>query len=156
MQQLYPQASDGEARLLFIERQYGKDLTDELRRALHVHSICVAAPPNYWETIRSLAQIFENLDIPYALSGSLASSLYGLQRATLQIDFVVDLCETHLPSLYRHLESRYWLQREGIEIAIRQQTSFPLVHLESLLKVIVTLPGKLVLGVSSGLMRFGS
>ena len=146
MQQLYPQASDEEARLLFIERQYGKDLTDELRQALQVQSVRVAAPPNYWETIRSLAQIFEDLHLPYALSGSLASSLYGLQRATLQIGFVVDLCERHLLSLCRHLESRYWLQREGMEVAIQQQTCFPLVHLESLLKVIVTLPGKLVLG----------
>jgi hypothetical protein len=65
MQQLYPQASDGEARLLFIERQYGKDLTDELRRALHVHSVHAAVTPNYWQALRSLAQIFENLDIPY-------------------------------------------------------------------------------------------
>ena len=33
VRQLYPQANDEEVRLLFFERQYGKDLTDELRRA---------------------------------------------------------------------------------------------------------------------------
>jgi len=82
MQQLYPQAGDEEAGFLFIERQYGKDLTDELRQALQMHSIRVAAPPNYWETIHSLAQIFEDLHLSYALAGLLASSPYGLQRAT--------------------------------------------------------------------------
>ncbi len=30
MQQLHPQATDEDARLLFIERQYGKELTDKL------------------------------------------------------------------------------------------------------------------------------
>src|SRR6266567_3092364 len=39
VRQLHPQASDDEARLLFIERQYGKDLTDELRRK-HLPSFC--------------------------------------------------------------------------------------------------------------------
>ncbi len=47
-----------------------------------MHSIRVAAPPNYWETIHSLAQIFEDLHLSYALAGLLASSPYGLQRAT--------------------------------------------------------------------------
>jgi len=91
VRQLHPQANDEEVRLLFFERQYGKDLADELRRALHTYSIQVADAPDYQRAVRPLAKICEDLDIPYALSGSLASSLYGLQRATLQIDFIADL-----------------------------------------------------------------
>jgi len=146
IQQLSPQASDQEATLLFIERQYGKDLIDELRRALSMGSIHIAAPPNYWEAIHSLAQTFEELDIAYALSGSLACSLYGLQRATLQIDFVADILEKHLPSLCSRVSDHYLLQGEGIDVAIQQRTCFMLVHLQSLLKVMVTLPGESTLG----------
>src|SRR5436309_14423913 len=42
VRQLHPQANDEEVRLLFFERQYGKDLADELRRVLHTYCIQVA------------------------------------------------------------------------------------------------------------------
>jgi hypothetical protein len=143
VRQLHPQANDEEARLLFIERQYGKDLADELRRSLHAYGVQVAATVDYQRAIRPLARICEELDIPYALSGSLASSLYGLQRATLHIDLVADLRQKHLPSFCAQLSGLYLLHHEEIETAIRQKTCFTLVHLESLLKVTVTLPGML-------------
>src|SRR5438874_11177564 len=42
VQQLHPQANDKEVRLLFFDLQDGKDLSDELRRALYTYSIQVA------------------------------------------------------------------------------------------------------------------
>jgi hypothetical protein len=146
VRQLHPQASDEEARLLFIERQYGKDLADELRWSLHAYHMQVTAAADYQRAIRPLAKLCEELDIPYALSGSLASSLYGLQRATLHIDFVADLRRKHLPSFCARLSGLYLLHQEELEAAIRQKTCFTLVHLESLLKVTVTLPGMLATG----------
>ncbi len=146
VRQLHPQASDEEARLLFIERQYGKDLADELRWSLHAYHMQVTAAADYQRAIRPLAKLCEELDIPYALSGSLASSLYGLQRATLHIDFVADLRRKHLPSFCDRLSGLYLLHQEELETAIRQKTCFTLVHLESLLKVTVTLPGMLATG----------
>jgi hypothetical protein len=146
MRQLYPQATDEDARFLFIERQYGKELTDKLRQTLLMYSIHVADTSDYWEAICPLVKTCEDLAIPYALSGSLASSLYGMQRATLQIDVVADLRQKHLLSFYDYLSPQYLLHREEVAAAIQQQTSFELVHLESLLKVVVTLPGMLALG----------
>ncbi len=146
VRQLHPQASDEEARLLFIERQYGKDLADELRWSLHAYHMQVTAAADYQRAIRPLAKLCEELDIPYALSGSLASSLYGLQRATLHIDFVADLRRKHLPSFCDRLSGLYLLHQEELETAIRQKTCFTLVHLESLLKVTLTLPGMLATG----------
>jgi hypothetical protein len=146
VRQLHPQANDEEVRLLFIERQYGKDLADDLRRALDTYGIQVADTPDYLRAIRPLAKICEDLVIPYALSGSLASSLYGLQRATLQIDFIAGLGQKHLPSFCAQLSGLYLLDKEEIEAAIRQKSCFTLVHLESLLKVIVTLPAMLTMG----------
>jgi hypothetical protein len=108
--------------------------------------IQVADSPDYLRTIRPLAKICQDLDIPYALSGSLASSLYGLQRATLQIDFIAGLGQKHLPSFCTQLSGLYLLHKEEIEAAIRQKSCFTLVHLESLLKVIITLPAMLTIG----------
>ncbi len=139
IRQLYPQASEEEVRLLFIERQYGKELAGEIRQALHANRIQVTDTPDLQGAIRPLVKIFDDLDVPYALSGSLASSLYGFQRATLQIDFVAEIRQKHLPSFYSHLEDVYLFQREEIETALQQQTCFILVHLETLFKVKVTL-----------------
>ena len=94
-QELHPQASRQETRLLFAKRQYGKDLVDELRQVLRTCNIQVADSPDYQQAIYPLAETFEYLDIPYALSGSLASSLYGMQRATLQLDLIADLGQQH-------------------------------------------------------------
>jgi hypothetical protein len=38
-QELHPQASRQETRLLFAKRQYGKDLIDELRQVLRTYNI---------------------------------------------------------------------------------------------------------------------
>src|SRR5260370_35895111 len=43
VRQLHPQASDEEGRFLFIKRQYGKDLADELRWSLHAYHMQVTA-----------------------------------------------------------------------------------------------------------------
>lgn len=140
MQQLHPQANDDELKLLFIERQYGKSLTDELRKALSTHKIQVANIPQYQEAIYPLNEAFKNLHIPYALSGSLASSLYGMQRATLQLDLIADTHQKHISPFCNLINNQYLFSREDIEVAIQQKTQFTLVHLASLLKVVVTLP----------------
>src|SRR5690349_7278486 len=55
VRQLHPQASDQEARLLFMERQYGKELADELCRSLHTSGVQVTAPADYQRAIGPLA-----------------------------------------------------------------------------------------------------
>lgn len=140
MQQLHPQANDDELKLLFIERQYGKSLTDGLRKALSTHKIQVANIPQYQAALYPLNEAFKNLQISYALSGSLASSLYGMQRATLQLDLIADTHQKHFTSFCNLIDNQYLFSREDIEVAILQKTQFTLIHLASLLKVVVTLP----------------
>ncbi|GAC1308081.1 MAG: hypothetical protein NVSMB27_45830 [Ktedonobacteraceae bacterium] len=141
VQQLHPQASDEEVQLLFVERQYGKDLTDELRMALHTQELQVDAIPDFSAAISQLVEAFDALHVSYALGGSLASSLYGMQRATLQIDFVAELRNEHVPVLFDALQKVYLhLRDEGGDGAVEQRTHFTLVHLLSLLKVVVSLP----------------
>jgi hypothetical protein len=141
VQQLHPQASDEEVQLLFVERQYGKDLTDELRMALHTQGLQVDAIPDFSAAISQLVDAFDALHVSYALGGSLASSLYGMQRATLQIDFVAELRNEHVPVLFDALQKAYLhLRDESEDSALEQRTHFTLVHLLSLLKVVVSLP----------------
>jgi hypothetical protein len=145
-QKLHPHASKEETRLLYSERQYKKDLVDELRQALHTYDIQITTSPDYQQAIYPLAEIFEHLDIPYALSGSLASSLYGMQRATLQLDLIAAVGLQHDASLREQLLSQYYFRENEVKAAIAQETSFTIIHMKSLIKIVITLPGMLVTG----------
>jgi hypothetical protein len=140
-QEQHPQASRQETRLLFAEREYGKNLVDKVRQDLQTYGIQIANSPDYRQAIYPLAEIFEKLDVPYALSGSLASSLHGMQRATLQLDLIADLYQQHTAPLCEQLASQYCFCEEEIKIALEQRVPFiKLIHLKSLLKIVITFP----------------
>lgn len=43
-----------------------------------------------------VTKTFERLGIPYAIGGSLASSLHGVMRSTLDVDIVADMRIEHI------------------------------------------------------------
>ena len=43
-----------------------------------------------------VAQTLEQIGIPYAVGGSLASSLHGVMRSTLDVDIVADMHLEHI------------------------------------------------------------
>lgn len=85
--------------------------------------------------IRTVAEAFEKLGIPYFIGGSIASSAYGIARATLDIDMVSHLKPQHARSLVELLESSYYIDEDMISDAIRKHSSFNLIHLETMVKV---------------------
>jgi predicted nucleotidyltransferase len=56
------------------------------------------------EFLRKLAAALEGSGVPYMLTGSLASSLYGVPRATNDIDFVISPTRAQLGSLLQFLK----------------------------------------------------
>lgn len=46
-----------------------------------------------------VTQTLESLGIPYAVGGSLASSLHGVMRSTLDVDIVADMRLEHIQPL---------------------------------------------------------
>ena len=56
------------------------------------------------EFLRKLAFALESTGVPYMLTGSLASSLYGIPRATNDIDLVVSPTRAQLDSLLQFLK----------------------------------------------------
>jgi hypothetical protein len=144
----YPQATMQEMCLLYLERQYGKGLVNELRTALQQRAVEVTPFRNldFQMALIPLIEIFDQLDITYALGGSLASSLYGMQRATIQLDLIAALDPHHYKSLREHYMPKYYFHENEVKDALDQRTSFTLIHLKSLLKVVVTLPETLPTG----------
>lgn len=77
----------------------------------------------------------EALGVSYFIGGSLASAVHGVLRATVDADVVADLHLKHAEPLARALSGAFYVDAESIRDAIRHQSSFNVIHLETTFKV---------------------
>lgn len=82
-----------------------------------------------------VVEALEGLGVAYQIGGSVASSLYGVPRTTMDIDLVADLRPEHVQPLVALLQDQYYISPEAIYEALRHRSSFNLIHLETMVKV---------------------
>jgi hypothetical protein len=90
--------------------------------------------------ITPVIEVLEELGVPYHIGGSVASSIYGILRATIDADLIADLRLEHVRPLVIRLQSDYYIDEDMIRDAIRHRSSFNLIHLDTMLKVDVYIP----------------
>lgn len=73
--------------------------------------------------------------VPHLVGGSVASTLHGEPRATLDVDFATHLEPRHVEPLVALLEDDFYLDRPSILAAIQHRSSFNLVHRQTMVKV---------------------
>ncbi len=78
---------------------------------------------------------FERLGIDYYVGGSIASSLCGVGRSTLDVDIVADMTENQVDLLVQSLRSTYYIDGNMIREAIRRRSCFNLIHLTTSYKI---------------------
>jgi hypothetical protein len=98
-------------------------------------------PPDPVAVAITAAEIFERLGIPYFAGGSLASSIHGEPRSTLDVDFVADLRAEHVPALITAFGTDFYVSDTAIREALARGTSFNAIHLPTAVKVDVFLSG---------------
>jgi hypothetical protein len=84
--------------------------------------------------------VLERLGIPYLIGGSLASTLYGMVRTTQDSDIVADMRPEHIQPFVASLQDEFYMDEEMITGAIRSNSSFNILHRESMFKVDVFIP----------------
>ena len=82
-----------------------------------------------------VTQTLEQIGIPYAVGGSLASSLHGVMRSTLDVDIVADMKLEHIQPLVAALSKEFYADDEMMKDAINHHGSFNLIHYETAFKV---------------------
>ncbi len=85
--------------------------------------------------------ILDDLQLPYAVGGSVASSVFGEPRASADADLIVQMSEAQLSKLLAHLEGAYYVSEDAARDAVRRHSSFNVIHLESMYKVDVFVAG---------------
>ncbi|HXL36665.1 MAG TPA: hypothetical protein VN954_05625, partial [Ktedonobacteraceae bacterium] len=91
--------------------------------------------PDILITLEPLVEALEELGVPYHIGGSVASSLYGLPRLTIDVDIIADLRLEHIRPLVIRLQTNYYIDEDMIRDAIRRRSSFNVIHLDTMLKV---------------------
>lgn len=84
--------------------------------------------------VARLARAFDALEIRYLIGGSLASSVYGIPRATQDVDLVADLKLPHVAAITSALAGEFYVDADMIREAIERQASFNVIHLATMFK----------------------
>lgn len=92
--------------------------------------------------VAPVAAVFEALGAPYYLAGSVISSLYGIARATADVDVVAELRLEHAAPIAAALIDTYYVDEDMIRDAITRRSMFNVIHLATMLKVDVYVAGQ--------------
>ena len=92
-----------------------------------------------------MATVLETLGLPYSIGGSVASSFSGEPRATLDIDMLVSLDESHVGALTAALQDEFYVDRDALARAARERSSTNLIHLRTSVKVDLFVAGGSIL-----------
>jgi hypothetical protein len=90
--------------------------------------------------IRPVTLAFEQLGVAYLIGGSVASSVYGVARSTLDADLMADLKPEQVSFFIALLEADYYISEPAIRDALVRHSSFNLIHFETMVKIDVFIP----------------
>lgn len=91
--------------------------------------------PDIIAALDGVIACFEKFGIEYCIGGSVASSAYGIARATMDVDLVANVKADQVARLVEALETDYYIDAGMIREAIRRSASFNLIHLETMIKI---------------------
>ena len=82
-----------------------------------------------------MAQILEACGLRYLVGGSLASSISGEPRSTLDVDIVVAMAESDIDRLVDGLRGEFDVDERAVARAVRERSSVNVFHVASAIKV---------------------
>lgn len=96
--------------------------------------------PDALAAVTPVVEALEQLGIRHHIGGSLASSAYGVPRASADVDVVAELRPEQVDALVAHLQDAYYVEPESVREAVLRRRAFNVIHLETMIKVDVFVP----------------
>lgn len=87
-----------------------------------------------------VTRLLDEMQVPYVIGGSVASTVHGFVRTTVDVDIVADLTLAHVGPFSAGLSEQFYLDKETMRRSIAEKTSFNLIHLATMVKVDIFLP----------------
>jgi hypothetical protein len=82
-----------------------------------------------------VAQALESCGLRYVVGGSLASSISGEPRSTLDVDLVVEISEADVPRVIVALAAEFEVDGDAVMRAVRSRSSVNIFHRPTAIKV---------------------
>ncbi|HXJ23145.1 MAG TPA: hypothetical protein VMT03_23200 [Polyangia bacterium] len=89
------------------------------------------------EPIQVLLAVVERLDrlaVPYAVGGSLSSSVFGEPRASADVDLLVGLTPPQATPFVAMFLDDFYVDEDAVADAVRRHASFNVIHFATMLK----------------------
>jgi hypothetical protein len=80
------------------------------------------------------------LGVSYFVGGSLASTLYGHVRTTVDSDIIADMREVHVERFVEITSPLFYIDESSVRDAIAHRSSFNMIHFETMFEVDVFIP----------------
>jgi len=94
-----------------------------------------------FDLLRQVARIFDELQVPWALGGSVASSLVGEPRSTVDVDVAARLDGVTGEAFLDRVSPGFYVPIASARVALQTHSSFNVLDLDSSLKVDVFVLG---------------
>ena len=89
-----------------------------------------------YDLLARVIEAFDGPQIPYLVTGSIASMAYGEPRLTNDINIVAGILEANIPGLLSAFpKEEFYLSEEAVRDAVRRRDQFNIIHPASGLKV---------------------
>lgn len=85
--------------------------------------------------LRPVVAVLQQLGIRHYIGGSVASSIHGVVRTTLDVDVIADLGESSVEIVLRQLTQDYYVSVQAAKSAVAHEGSFNLIHLPTSFKI---------------------
>jgi hypothetical protein len=143
-QRLRPEATPIEQEAWLLGERYGNAVAHRVIALYQTQRVdreaVMTTNRELWDALLPVVEALVALDVPYYVGGSVASSVTGVARATLDVDLVTALQRQHAEPLAAALASYYYVDVEMISQAIRRCSSFNVIHLTTMFKVDMFVP----------------
>lgn len=93
------------------------------------------------EQLHKITTLLDEISVPWVLGGSLASSITGEPRSTMDIDIAVDIRAEQAARLIQATQGDYYISETAVQAAVESKDSFNLIHLATSFKVDVFVLG---------------
>src|SRR5262245_43348507 len=143
-QRARPEATPREREAWLLQERYGHALAQHIMALDCIQGldteVKMTTQSELWDALLPMVEAFVALDVPYYVGGSIASSVTGVARATLDADLVAALRLEHAEPLAALLLPDYYVDAEMMQSAVRRSSSFHVIHLATMFKVDIFVP----------------
>lgn len=131
----YPEADEHELHKLLYIRRLGREISEKIfthRDFLPKWEENNVAEP---QIIFLVTKQLNTLKIPYYISGSVASIIYGEERFTKDADLVIRIFPFHIPKFVQAFEGEFVISADAIQAALQGRRAFNIIHVDTAFKI---------------------